>query len=286
LTRSSFLGGQRYAATWTGDNVSSFEHLGFSVPMVLNLGLSGQPNSGPDIGGFAGTPSPELFARWIGLGALLPFSRTHSALDEGDQEPWSFGPEVEAIARTALARRYRLLPYLYTVFREAAATGLPVARPVFFADPVDPSLRSEDQSFLLGTDVLVVPASLGDAHRAPRRPRGRWRPFTLVGEDPATSPAHPVLRLREGAILPVGPGGETTGEAFEGRLTLLVSLDAEGRAEGRLYEDAGDGFGYLEGDYRLTTFAATSDQGRVRVDVAAVEGRYPGKLRDFDVVVL
>ncbi len=286
LTRSSFIGGQRYAATWTGDNVSSFEHFGWSVPMVLNLGLSGQPNSGPDIGGFAGTPTPELFARWIGLGALLPFSRTHSALDEGDQEPWSFGPEVEAIARTALERRYRLLPYLYTLFREAAVTGLPVARPVFFADPVDPSLRSEDQSFLLGTDVLVVPASLGAAHRAPRLPRGRWRPFTLAGEDPETSPAHPVLRLREGAILPVGPGGETTGEAFEGPLTLLVSLDAAGRAEGRLYEDAGDGFGHLEGGYRLTTFAATSEEGRVRVDVAAVEGRYPGKLRGFDVVVL
>ena len=43
LTRSNFLGGQRYAATWTGDNGSCWDHLKMSVPMSLTLGLSGQP---------------------------------------------------------------------------------------------------------------------------------------------------------------------------------------------------------------------------------------------------
>jgi hypothetical protein len=97
LTRSSYLGGQRFAATWTGDNVASWDHLYWSVPMILNLGLSGQPNSGPDIGGFAGTPTPELFERWMGVGAFLPFCRAHYAL-RGDHEPWSFGPAVEESA--------------------------------------------------------------------------------------------------------------------------------------------------------------------------------------------
>jgi alpha-glucosidase len=48
LTRANFLGGQRYAATWTGDNISNWNHLKMSIPMSLNLGLSGQPFSGPD----------------------------------------------------------------------------------------------------------------------------------------------------------------------------------------------------------------------------------------------
>jgi len=285
LTRSSYLGGQRYAATWTGDNAATWKHLHWSVPMVLNLGLSGQPNSGPDIGGFAGTPTPELFARWIGLGALLPFCRTHNSL-HGDQEPWSFGAEVEEISKVALARRYRLLPYLYTLFQEAATTGLPVARPLFFADPADPALRGEDHAFLLGRDLMVQPALTEDgAHQFPM-PKGNWRPFTLAGEEPSIELAHPVLRLRPGAILPVGSGGQSADEACDGPITLLVSLDEHGQAEGHLYEDDGDGFGHREGNCLLSTYRATLRGGRVEVRVTRRQGQRPARPRELRIRVL
>src|SRR5262249_46978328 len=135
LTRSSHLGGHRFAATWTGDNQSTWQHLAWSIPMVLNLGLSAQPFSGPDIGGFSGNGDGKLFGRWMGVGALLPFARGHSIKDSADHEPWSFGPDTEATCRRALERRYRLLPYLYTLFHEASTTGLPIVRPLFYADP-------------------------------------------------------------------------------------------------------------------------------------------------------
>ncbi len=285
LTRSSYLGGQRYAATWTGDNSSTWEHLHWSVPMALNLGLSGQPYSGPDVGGFAGTPSPELFAHWMGVGALLPFFRTHNAL-HGDQEPWSFGERTERQSRLALARRYRLLPYLYTLFHDAATTGLPVVRPLFFADAADLSLREEDHAFLLGNDVLVQPQLLKAKTHAFALPKGHWRSFTLAGEDPVADPAHPVLRLRDGAILPVGPGGQTSDEAFEGPLTLIVSLDHAGQASGHLYEDAGDGFGYLEGDYLRTTYRAVLRDGVVEIGIAQQEGQRPHPARALHVELL
>jgi len=285
LSRSSYLGGQRYAATWTGDNVSSWEHFRWSVPMVLNLGLSGQPFCGPDIGGFAGTPSPELFANWIGLGAFLPFCRTHNSL-KGDQEPWSFGPDVEEIARTALARRYRLLPYLYTVFHEAATRGLPVVRPLFFADSADAALRSEDRSFLLGRDLMVQPQWVTAPSRDLAIPKGRWRTLPSLAGEPDSERAHPRLRLRDGAILPVGQGGQTVAQAFSGPLTLFVSLDAAGRARGRLYEDAGEGFGYLDGDYLLTTYEARRTGTEVEVSVVRQEGRRPRTARTLSVVLL
>jgi len=285
LSRSSYLGGQRYAATWTGDNVSSWEHFRWSVPMVLNLGLSGQPFCGPDIGGFAGTPSPELFANWIGLGAFLPFCRTHNSL-KGDQEPWSFGPDVEEIARTALARRYRLLPYLYTVFHEAATRGLPVVRPLFFADSADAALRSEDRSFLLGRDLMVQPQWVTAPSRDLAIPKGRWRTLPSLAGEPDSERAHPRLRLRDGAILPVGQGGQTVAQAFSGPLTLFVSLDGAGRARGQLYEDAGEGFGYLDGDYLLTTYEARRIGKKVEVTVLQQEGRRPRTARDLSVVLL
>ena len=273
LSRANYIGGQRYAAAWTGDNTANWENLYWSVPMILNLGLSGQPFSGPDIGGHLFNATGELFARWMGVGAFFPFSRGHKTKTfTRPHEPWSFGPEVEAAARTALERRYRLLPYLYTVFREAAETGLPVMRPVFFADPAYPGLREEDHAFLIGADLLVEPDLLRRGSHDFALPGGIWRPFTLVGEDPSSDVNQPRLRIRGGSILPVGRKVQSTAETLLDPLTLVVCLDGEGRAAGRLYEDAGDGFDYRDGAYLLTTYVARRVGDTVRVRIASTEG--------------
>lgn len=126
LTRAGCVGSQRVAATWTGDNGSDARHLRWSLPMALRLGLSGQPFVGPDIGGFVGNATARLYARWVALGAMLPLARAHSAKGTARHEPWSFGSECEHTCRVAIARRYRLLPTIYTAFREAHRSGLPV----------------------------------------------------------------------------------------------------------------------------------------------------------------
>lgn len=260
LTRASHLGGQRWAATWTGDNTASWDHLDMSVAMVLNLGLSGQPLSGPDIGGFVGPGDGPLFARWMGVGALLPFARGHTGKGNIDKEPWSFGRDVESTCRLALQRRYRLLPYLYTLMREASLTGLPIARPVFFADPADPALRDVDDAFLLGDDLLVVADVKPGARDAaaplpplPPLPKGAWREISLVPGDQADRDL-PRLFLREGAALPLGPLVQWSDEKPLDEVELLVNPDADGRAVGSLYEDAGDGLGHQTGEYRVTRF--------------------------------
>ena len=283
LTRAGFLGSHRHAATWTGDNVARWEHLAASIPMVLNLGLSGQPFAGPDIGGYAGDGDAAMFARWIGLGALLPFARGHTGKGNVDKEPWAFGPTVEATARRALERRYRLLPYLYTLFREAHTTGLPVSRPVFFADPKDPSLRAVDHAFLLGSDLLVV-ARVSPDGPAPNPLAGRgWQELDLGDAGDADLPQ---LFLRPGAIVPLGPVMQHTGEKPLDPLTLLVALGADGRAAGALYEDAGDGFGYRAGEYLVTRYEAVLKGRRVVLRVAGQEGRWSRPRRALEVRVV
>lgn len=274
LTRSNFLGGQRYAATWTGDNASTWDDLRLSIPMSINLGLSGQPFSGPDIGGFSGTATPELWANWIAVGAFYPFSRGHTIKAPQQKEPWAFGPAVEKTARIAIERRYRLLPYLYTLFRESSLDGLPVMRPVFFADPRDPRLRTEQQAFLLGGDLLVVPAFA----KQPALPQGIWRTVSLVDGD-RSDPLQATLKVRGGAVVPLGRIVQNSNEDSFQPLTLLVSLDAHGRAQGRLYEDAGDGYGYRRGEYRLTTYRAERQGDTVKVGVAGREGHWPAAAR-------
>ncbi|HEU5079219.1 MAG TPA: TIM-barrel domain-containing protein [Opitutaceae bacterium] len=268
LTRANFLGGQRYAATWTGDNASREEHLEMSIPMSLTLGLSGQPFNGPDIGGFGDNATAELWARWIGLGAFYPFSRGHAVKGSNNKEPWAFGPAVEQTARIALQRRYRLLPYFYTQFRDASLTGLPIMRPAFWSDLKNPALRAEERVFSIGPDLLVVPRWADH----PALPSGDWREVSLVEGD-TTDVNQPSLRIRAGSIVPLGKIVQNTNEESLDPLTLLVAPDEHGTAVGQLYEDAGDGFAYQKGEYILTTYRAQLSHGKLAVSIERSEGK-------------
>ncbi|MEZ6242336.1 MAG: glycoside hydrolase family 31 protein [Phycisphaerales bacterium] len=279
LSRANYIGGHRYAATWTGDNSADWYHLDVSIPMTLNLSLSGQPFCGPDIGGFAGNGDGEMFARWMGFGALFPFSRGHTAKGNIDKEPWAFGEEVEATCRRALERRYRLIPYLYTLFEESSRTGAPIARPTFFADPVDPALRSEDDSFLLGSDLLVVAQIQPSRDRVQVLPKPidgvAWRLFDFESFDggrDSKDPDQPRLFARPGSIIPTGPVMEYVDEKPLDPVTLIVCLDADGHATGELYEDSGEGWGYKHRQYLRTTYEAQRRANVLILRVAATDG--------------
>ncbi len=157
LTRAGFPGIQKYAAKWTGDNSSTWEHMKLSVYMMLNLGLSGIPFAGADIGGFDGDVEAELLTRWIQLGAFTPFYRNHSSLDTIPQEPWSFGENYEKINRRYIQLRYQLLPLFYTEFFRSHRSGLPVIRPLFMEFPEDEETYAVSDQFMVGESLLVAP---------------------------------------------------------------------------------------------------------------------------------
>ena len=268
LTRSNFLGGHRYAATWTGDNNSSMKHLKQSIPMSLNLSLSGQPFNGPDIGGFAGNATAELYAHWIAVGAFYPFSRAHSTKGSISQEPWSFGKEVEIVSREALQRRYRLLPYLYTLFWESSNTGMPVMRPVFFNNPSEKYLRTEQENFLLGSDLLIVPKWSENSQVPP----GKWRNVSINGENSLIHKYHPDVLIRPGAIVPLCNAIESTNSFSLDTITLLVSLDTNLSANGILYSDAGEGFQYQDGEFSVIEFFAETKNGISTLRTQIIDG--------------
>nr|WP_234432429.1 glycoside hydrolase family 31 protein [Streptomyces sp. NRRL S-378] len=245
FSRSGWAGMQRYGGTWSGDVETSWEGLRASLALVIGLGLCGVPYSGPDVGGFGGSPSPELYVRWLQLGAYLPLFRTHSAIWAGRREPWEFGPEVEEQARAVMAERERLRPYFVTLAHMARRTGAPYVRPVWWGAPEDRRLRDCEDAFLLGDALLVAPVlERGADRRAVRLPRGRWY-------DTATGAAYegpgqilldapqgriPVL-ARAGALLPVR-------SATGGGVELEVWAPARGRTGGGVVvRDPGPGFG-------------------------------------------
>lgn len=272
LSRSNFLGGHRYAATWTGDNLSSIDQMKLSVPMSLTLGLSGQPFNGPDIGGFCENVNAELLAQWTAMGVYFPFVRNHTIDGSVDQEPWAFGEEVLNSCRTAIERRYMLMPYVYTAFREASINGMPVMRPLFMADPKDRTLRSEDQAFLLGGDLMITPRW---AENVAQPHNGSWQILNLSAVSAHRDNYQPELRQRPGSIIPMANLAQSTAELRTDSLTLIVCLDAEGKADGSLYEDEGDGFGYRQGFYRLSNITAQLNKRQLTVSLQHAEGKMP-----------
>lgn len=252
LTRAGCAGTQRYAATWTGDNHSTWTHLRLALRQCLGLGLSCFPFCGSDVGGFKGRCEPELFARWVQLGAFTPFFRTHYArrYTPGRQEPWSFGPEVEAVARAAIELRYELMPYTYTAFWRHTQTGLPVMRPLVLEWQDDARAAACEDAFLWGDSLLVAPVLRKGARR--RRvylPAGDWTDFwsgarlagprTVVAEAPLDRIP---LYVRGGTVLPFA----------DGRLRLYP-----GEGTSWLYEDDGE---TVAGPTRVTRFDVRGEE--------------------------
>jgi alpha-glucosidase len=182
LTRAASTGIQRHAAVWLGDNTSWFEHLQKSLPMLLNVGLSGVPFAGVDIGGFGGDTTPELLVRWYEIGIFYPFFRNHCALMGRAQEPFSFSAPVEAMVRHLIEWRYRLLPYIQGLFWEHMRTGAPLMRPMAWHYADDEIARDSDDQFMFGQDIMVAPIfNANQKSRYAYFPQGNW--YSLDSSD-------------------------------------------------------------------------------------------------------
>lgn len=197
LSRAGYAGIQRYAAVWLGDNMSWWEHLARSIPMLLNMGLSGVAFCGVDIGGFGDDCSAELLVRWYALGIFYPFFRNHCSMYGSSQEPWSFTPEVEAQCRHLIEMRYKLLPYIQQLFVQQARTGAPLMRPMCWHYPEDRFACEVDDQFLFGEDILVAPIlQRGRTTRSVYLPAGKWHRIESPGgvpENASVSAGTPAL---------------------------------------------------------------------------------------------
>lgn len=255
VSRSGWAGLQRYAWTWTGDIECTWDCLYQTISTVIGLGLSGIPYSGPDIGGFQGNPSAELYLRWFQLATFLPFYRSHCSNNVEYRAPWTYGEPYLSIIRNFLKLRYRLLPYFYTLAWEASQKGYPFVRPLFWYHPDDPAMWSIDDTFYLGESLLVCPVlEEGGRSRQVLLPPGRWHSFwddqTFEGMTQVNAKAPlenlPVF-VKSGSILPM---------VQEEILTLHIYPPVENPGQGEVYSDAGDGYAEWRLDrFRVVRFA-------------------------------
>jgi alpha-glucosidase len=283
FTRSSFAGIQRYASSWTGDNTSNWEHLELSIPMLFNMGLSGQTMTGPDIGGFWGDSNGELLARWIEAGVLYPFSRNHTSAGTALQEVWRFGKETEDVSKKYLALRYSLLPYIYTCFRESALTGIPFMRPLFFEFPHDPHARELpycETEYMGGPSFLVAPVlSPGTSARKVYFPQGAdWLDYStgdkfLGGTEHTVSAPFDKLPIyvRSGSAIPLIEKCISVPQSLIKQLVIKVYPSRS--ISGNLYIDDGESYAYKNGDFSFLKINGTSWEEEASFSIERIEGK-------------
>lgn len=305
LSRGSFAGMQRSAATWSGDNVANWiNDFQRNTPMGLSLSICGQPFNGHDIGGFFGFPTyntktpPELFARWMQAGVFYPLCRAHHDGFGADPqrpyvEPWEFGPQVEAICCDYIGLRYRLMPYLYSLFYQAHVSGAPVQRPTVYDFPADQSTLSQDHDFMFGPWLLISPVTqAGATVRSVYLPKvaqwydwwtGQKRSGGLSANVGVTLERMPIHVLA-GAILPMGPVMQHTDQVPLTALTVEV-WPAEQETSFALYEDDGISFAYRQGVYALTTLRQRREGDGWTFTIAARQGNYQPPARTLTIKV-
>ncbi len=271
-SRSAYLGTHRYAGTWTGDNVASWKHLQLSIPMMLNMAVSGQVMIGPDIGGFAGKPGAELLIRWYQAGCLYPYFRNHTINKKCSQEPWALGKKAEKIIRRTIQLRYSLMVYIYNSIRQTCLTGIPAFRPLWVDNSKNPMAHIAEWAeteYLFGDKMLLAPIlKKGRRKREVYLPQGKWYSFCgkllldggKVHEIDVPLDVVPLF-VKEGSIIPyITEPIQHTGEIYKSKISLRV-YPKDSEAEGEIYLDDGDSLEFNNGDYEIVKIQAEEKAG-------------------------
>ncbi|XP_072180126.1 sucrase-isomaltase, intestinal-like [Diadema setosum] len=278
FSRSTFAGTGKYAHHWLGDNHSLWEHLWWSIVGMLEFNMFGMPYIGADICGFSYNTTYELCWRWTQLGAFYPYARNHNAHGWAPQHPPVFGQEFVDMTKYILEERYRLLPFLYTLFYHSHLDSATVVRPLANEFPTDPVALDIDRQFLWGPCLMISPVlEEGETSINAYFPDARWFDY-FTGEEMRNERGHlsylytPMekinVHVRGGHIIPRQEAANTTVYSRLKPLSVLVALDDNMEAMGDLFWDDGElRDSYENGEYSLLKFAASQGTLTMSIEV-------------------
>lgn len=289
LTRACYSGIQKYSAVWTGDNHSIWEHLRLSIPMLLNLGLSGISFAGVDVGGFSFDCTSELLARWTQAGCLFPFFRNHSSMSTRDQEPWAFDEDTERICRKYIKLRYRLLPYIYDEFWKSEKTGLPFMRPLLLDYQEDQKVLEINDQFMAGESILAAPVlEQGKTERLVYLPQGNWIDYwtgemheggkCIIKEAPLDMLP---LFIKDGSVIPVYGDISCSDERNKDSITFEIF---PGNCSYDHILDDGESYGYRSGEYNHYRLAIKEEEECLTITMDAIN-KYEDGYKEFSFIV-
>ncbi|KAF3049897.1 hypothetical protein E8E11_005491 [Didymella keratinophila] len=251
--RSIFAGSGKTTSHWGGDNTSTWGSMFLSISQAFTMMMSGIPMFGADTCGFARNTDFQLCSRWMELSAFFPFYRNHNVKATISQEAYRWSSVAES-SRRAMAVRYSLLGYMYTLFYHAHTKGETVMRALAWEFPNDESLRGTFSQFMLGPSILVTPVLVPNVETVqgvfPGIGQGeRWYDWYTLAEVDAqpgenvTMQApleHINVHVRGGSVLVLQEPQLTTIATRQTPYSLLVTLGSDDTATGNLYLDDGE----------------------------------------------
>jgi alpha-D-xyloside xylohydrolase len=283
--RGMTAGAQRYASLWSGDIKPNFDEMKMQIRGMQLAGLSGFPYWGHDAGGFYDWeaklgPDADLYQQWsMGFGSFAPIWKPHGM----GPSRWPLDRDVaeQAAARQFAQARYQLMPYIYSAAREAADSGLPMARAMLLAYPHDDAAWSHDLQYMWGPDLLVAPRTSRDGATEVWLPSGAWYDFwhpeqALQGGQVISIGAErgllPVF-VKAGAIVPRQAYSTSTASADKKHMQLDVYPGADGSTVLREDDDVSEEYRKLQRS--MDTAISWNDAART-LDIAAARGSYAG----------
>lgn len=291
LSRAGFAGIQRYAAVWSGDNQAKDEHIQLGALLNNQMGLAGVPFTGPDLGGYIGDGNKDLYKRWVEAGVFSPYLRNHREQNAAANEPWAYGEEAEAISKTYIGFRYRLMPYLYSKFRETSETGMPVSRCLCINDPLDEKVYQQkyQYEFLFGDALLVNPMTSKETAKQTYLPSGDW--YDLFSDDfihgqREVASDYPTYRIpifvKASSIIPQQTEVQSTKDQPSDTLYVHVFY---GTSAHRFvyYEDDGSTLDYQRGNYYQR--AIEFDPSSKKISFGKPQGTYTSHFKKIAVVL-
>jgi lysosomal alpha-glucosidase len=298
ISRSTFPGSGQFSGHSLQDFDATWEHLPLAIASALRMNMFGIPLVGPNLGGLRGDITSELYVRWFQAASLLPLLRSHSREDAKFPTPIDFDESTTNVLRSTLLRRYRYLPYMYTLFYQAHAYGSPVVQPVGFAFPSDVFAHRADTQFMLGPALMVTPVVEKKAIAADVYfPNATWFDvedgrllFAPNSRQPQcarllTPLSKLQLHIRGGHIVPTQQPQTTTALSRHENYVLLAALSDAGSndnelasAAGEIYIDDGETLDPIKNErYSLVQFSVMQNASDTLEVVSKVSfGGYDG----------
>jgi alpha-glucosidase len=288
--RPGTAGSQRYGWTSTGDSEPTFAGLQTHTKGVLNLVMSGYSAVGYDIGGWMGVAPDNVYARWFEAGMFNAFAWAHG---EGDHSPYIRPRDIMHICRTALERRYQLLPYIYSINFESSQNGCPMMRTLPFETDCEAGTENINDEWFLGPFILVAPVLDSHSSRNVFLPSGHWIDYAdgKTSYEGGKTIAYEAglektpLFVKAGAIIPMGPVMQFSSEKPLDPLTINI-YPVTRTSSFTLFEDDGN-YGYEQGKYCTTKYECVEKDGEVTVTINArsAHGGYVPETKNYIVKV-
>ncbi|MES2773225.1 MAG: TIM-barrel domain-containing protein [Bacteroidota bacterium] len=295
ISLDGWAGTQRYASVWSGDQTGGqWEYIRFHIPTYIGSGLSGQPNITSDMDGIFGGKNPAINTRDFQWKTFTPMQLNMDGWGSNEKYPHALGEPVSSINRTYLKLKSSLMPYAYSIAKEAV-NGLPMMRAMFLNDPNSYTLgKSTQYQFMYGPSFLVAPvykATQSDKDGNDVRdgiylPKGTWIDYfsghRYEGNRIINNFNAPIWKLpvfvKNGAIIPMANANNNVTEINKG--LRIYELYPAGKTSFTEYDDEGFTEAYKNGQGTTTLIESLAENNKATITVYPTKGKFNGFVKN------